>query len=320
MMFLLGTMLSLPGFGQDQIVTYLNKHRHIVAEKDSAQYIRTLTPSKEPNAPYKLLEQYITGEVYRTGRALFFHDRITLVDLVTTFQKDGKRISEEHYKEGAPVGVCRYYYKNGKLKSEIIAPGRTGEGREDLKMDVPPAKLVAFYDSLGMQLVKDGDGYVRDVDDDKDVEEGSYKNGYKDGEWKGTFLKQKYRYTERYKEGDLLEGLSVDSAGTEVPYNKVQEQPVYPDGMPALYRFIGMNYRYPRQAYQQRVNGAVVLSFVVDKEGKLVDIKVVQDLGLGTGEEGIRVLRAAPRWKPGKLRGIPVRVSFTIPIHLNLQG
>jgi TonB family protein len=320
MVFLFGTMLSLPGFGQDHIVTYLNKHRHIVAEKDSAQYIRTLTPGKEPNAPYKLLEQYITGEVYRTGSAFFFHDRITLVDLVTTFQKDGKKISEEQYVDGVLAGDCRYYYKNGQLKSEMIAPGRVGKGRENLKMDVPPAKLMVFYDSLGTQLVKDGNGQVKDMNDDKDFEEGAYKNGYKDGQWKGTFLKRKYSYTERYAEGKLIEGTSVDSAGTEVSYSKVEERPVYPDGMPALYRFIGMNYRYPRQAYQQRVNGAVVLSFVVDKEGKLVDIKVVQDLGLGTGEEGVRVLRAAPRWKPGKLRGIPVRVSFTIPIHLNLQG
>lgn len=317
-LFIIG-LFFLPVFGQDQIVTYLNKEKHIVAEKDSAEYIRTLTPGEKQGAPHKLMEQYISGEVYLTGSAFFSRDRITLVGLITIFQKDGKKISEEQYKNGVLDGACQYYYKNGKLKSAIIAPGKVGEGKEDLKMDRPPSKLVAFYDSLGTQLVKDGNGQVKDVDDDKDTEEGDYKNGYKDGRWKGTFLKKKYSYTERYEQGKLMEGISIDSTGTEVPYSRVEQQPEHPGGMRAFYRFVGMNYRYPEQAKQQGVTGALILTFVVDTLGKLTDIKVVQDLGLGTGEEGVRMLRSSAAWIPGKLRGIVVPVSFTIPIVLNLQ-
>lgn len=313
-------LCTLPVLGQDQIVTYLNKDKNIVAEKDSAVYIRILTPSEKTEAPYNLTEEYKTGEVYRMGAARFNHDRIMLMGLVTTYQRDGKKISEEYYKNNVVEGSCRYYYKNGNLKSEILVPGQVREGNENLKMDLPPSKLLSFYDSLGTQLVKNGNGHVKEINDDKDGEEGEYKEGYKEGSWKGTFLKKKYSYTERYEQGRLLEGTSIDSAGKEVPYSKVEERPEYPGGMQDLYRFIGMNYRYPRQAVQQSVVGAVILSFIVDAVGELVDIKVSQDIGFGTGEEGVRVLRSSPKWVPGKLRGIPVRVSYFIPIHLNLQS
>ncbi|MGH2623260.1 MAG: energy transducer TonB, partial [Sphingobacterium sp.] len=157
------------------------------------------------------------------------------------------------------------------------------------------------------------------INDDGDSEEGEYKDGYKEGNWKGTFLKKKYRYTEHYKQCRLLKGTSIDSTGQEVQYSKVKERPEYPGGMQNLYRFIGMNYRYPRQAYQQGASGAVILSFIVDTLGKPVEITILQDAGHGTGEEGVRVLRGSPKWVPGKLRGIPVRVSYSVPIHLNLQ-
>jgi len=311
--------LTSPALGQDQIVTYLNKHKNIVAEKDSAAYIRILTPSEQPGAPYKLIEQYKSGAVHRTGTALFQYDRMTLVGLVITYQEDGKQICEENYKNGVLEGSCRYYYKNGNLKSEIWAPGRVRDGTENLQMDAPPPKLIAFYDSLGTQLVTNGNGHLREVNDMQDLEEGDYKDGYKEGLWKGTFLKREYSYTEHYEQGKLLDGISIDSTGNEVAYSKVEERPEYPGGMEALYRHIGSSYRYPREAVQQAVSGAVILNFVIDTLGNPVEIKVMQDVGLGTGEEGVRVLRSSAKWVPGKLRGIPVRVSYSVPIHLNLS-
>ncbi|MFC6103579.1 energy transducer TonB [Olivibacter domesticus] len=311
------SLFAQPILAQNQIVTYLNKNKYIVAEKDSAVYIRILTPDGKPEAPYSLTEQYKTGEIYRKGTARFSHDRMTLIGLVTTYQPDGKKISEEYYKEGAQEGSCRYYYKNGNLKSEILVSEQVKSG--NLKMGAPSRKLLSFYDSLGTQLVKNGNGYVHEVNDDGDSEEGEYKDGYKEGNWKGTFLKKKYRYTERYEQCRLLEGTSIDSTGKEVHYSKVEERPEYPGGMQNLYRFIGMNYRYPRQAYQQGASGAVILSFIVDTLGKPAEITILQDAGHGTGEEGVRVLRGSPKWVPGKLRGIPVRVSHSVPIHLNLQ-
>ncbi|WP_134090185.1 energy transducer TonB [Olivibacter sp. XZL3] len=313
------TLFYLPAFGQNQTFVYLNKKRYPVAEKDSAEYIRILTPGETSEAPYKFVELYKTGEVYCTGEAFFNGDRISLIGLITTFQKDGKKVSEEHYKEGVQEGICRYYYNNGNLKKEIIAPGRTGEGKENSTMELSPKKLVAFYDSLGIQLVKDGNGHVAEVDEEGDTEEGDYKDGYKDGRWTGTFLKRRYSYTEHYDQGKLLEGTSVDSTGSEVQYTKVEEMPTYPGGLQALYRFIATNYKYPRQAYQRGLAGAVILSFVIDAQGKVGEIKVMKDLGMGTGQEGVRVLQNSGAWVPGRMRGIPVRVSYSIPIQLNLQ-
>ena len=91
-------------------------------------------------------------------------------------------------------------------------------------------------------------------------------------------------------------------------------------GMEAFYKFVSNNYNYPPQAQEQGVNGRVLLQFVVEKDGSLTDIKVLRDLKYGTGEEAVRMLKKAPKWKPGIQNGRPVRVQFTLPIQLNLAA
>jgi len=101
-------------------------------------------------------------------------------------------------------------------------------------------------------------------------------------------------------------------------FKKPDVMPKFAGGMDNLYRFIGKNYSYPPEAQKANVQGRLLYSFVVEKDGSLVDIKLVQDIGHGTGEEGLRVLKSSPKWEPGLVNGKPVRVQFTLPIQLNL--
>ena len=73
-------------------------------------------------------------------------------------------------------------------------------------------------------------------------------------------------------------------------------------------------------AREQGVSGKVIMQFVVERDGSLTDIKVLRDLGLGTGEEAVRLLKSMPKWKPGIQNGRPVRVAYTLPFSLNLAG
>ena len=73
-------------------------------------------------------------------------------------------------------------------------------------------------------------------------------------------------------------------------------------------------------AREQGVSGKVIMQFVVERDGSLTDIKVLRDLGLGTGEEAIRLLKSMPKWEPGVQNGRPVRVAYTLPFALNLAG
>ena len=97
------------------------------------------------------------------------------------------------------------------------------------------------------------------------------------------------------------------------------KQPEYPGGIQTLRQFIANNYNYPRAAISAGVNGLVKVSFTINKTGNIVDLKVDQDLGHGTGEEAIRVLKRSKKWTPGITRGIPVKVRFVLPVNLNTK-
>lgn len=97
----------------------------------------------------------------------------------------------------------------------------------------------------------------------------------------------------------------------------VEVMPEPPGGMKAFVEWVGKSYVYPDAALQQGIKGQVVVSFVVEKEGNLTDLKIVRDLSFGTGEEALRVLKKAKKWSPGIQNGRKVRVSYTLPITLS---
>lgn len=84
-------------------------------------------------------------------------------------------------------------------------------------------------------------------------------------------------------------------------------------------QFIADNLRYPQVAVESGVSGTVFLSFVVEKDGSVSDVKVLKGIGLGCEEEAMRVVKKMPRWKPGKNHGELVRVQFNLPIRFRLQ-
>ncbi len=104
-------------------------------------------------------------------------------------------------------------------------------------------------------------------------------------------------------------------------FTTVEVNPEFPNGgMSAFTKFLSKNYKYPAMAREQGVSGRVIMAFVVEKDGTLTDIKVLRDLGMGTGEEAVRLLKTSPRWKPGIQNGRPVRVAYTLPFKLDLAA
>ncbi len=102
-------------------------------------------------------------------------------------------------------------------------------------------------------------------------------------------------------------------------FTSIEQMPDFPGGVAKFYSYVGKTYNYPAAAREQGVSGSVIMSFVVEKDGSLTDIKVLRDLGMGTGDEAVRVLKKSPKWKPGIQNGRPVRVQYTLPIKLNLE-
>lgn len=97
----------------------------------------------------------------------------------------------------------------------------------------------------------------------------------------------------------------------------VEEVPQFSEGEPV--RFIAKNIKYPARAAEQGVEGRVMVSFVVNKEGKVTEPKVVKSVHPLLDREAMRVIQNMPDWKPGKQRGVPVDVEFTLPVEFHLQ-
>lgn len=105
----------------------------------------------------------------------------------------------------------------------------------------------------------------------------------------------------------------------EVIFVLVEEKARPREGYKNFYRYISRNLRYPTMAYQQRVQGVVMAEFVVEKDGNLTDIKILREPGSGCGREAVRVLKKAPKWRPARQRGRPIRSKCWIPIRFKLR-
>ena len=89
-------------------------------------------------------------------------------------------------------------------------------------------------------------------------------------------------------------------------------------GMPAFYEFVSKKLKYPAQARRMGVEGKVFVEFVIERDGSITDVKAIKGIGAGCDEEAVRVLQTAPKWKPGKQRGKPVRQRMVLPIAFKL--
>lgn len=114
-------------------------------------------------------------------------------------------------------------------------------------------------------------------------------------------------------------GITESTGAIDEPFRSVEIEPSFPGGMEAFSKYVQKNYRYPRQAMEQGVKGKVILTFIVERDGSLTDIKIVRDLKFGTGEEAVRLLKTSPKWSPGIQNGREVRVAYTLPIGLDIS-
>ncbi|HLN52710.1 MAG TPA: energy transducer TonB [Lentimicrobium sp.] len=103
-------------------------------------------------------------------------------------------------------------------------------------------------------------------------------------------------------------------------FTVVEESPSFPGGDAARIQFLQQNIVYPQMARESGIQGTVYVTFVVERDGRVTDVRVLRGIGGGCDEEAIRVIKAMPKWNPGKQRGKPVRVQFNMPIKFTLAG
>ena len=107
---------------------------------------------------------------------------------------------------------------------------------------------------------------------------------------------------------------TVVSQSNQNVFDQVEEMPEFPGGMPALIEFLQTNIKYPKDAIKQDVGGRVMVMFVVETDGSISNVRVARKVFPSLDKEAVRVVKAMPKWKPGKEKGRPVRVNFTLPV------
>jgi periplasmic protein TonB len=128
------------------------------------------------------------------------------------------------------------------------------------------------------------------------------------------------------KNGNVTDSVFYNEPITpEIPVEEkifyvVEEQPEFPGGIKALYKFIGENLIYPDEAQKNNIQGRVILQFVVNPNGSADRIEVLRGIDPLLDNEAIRVVNKLPKFKPGKQGGVPVKVWFTLPVLFKIEN
>ena len=120
--------------------------------------------------------------------------------------------------------------------------------------------------------------------------------------------------------GNLFEQLfDLATSYEDTVYQIVEQMPQYTGGEEAMMKYVAENIKYSQAAKDKNISGRVFVSFVIEKDGSVSNVKVVRGIGGGCDEEAARVIKEMPKWKPGMQKGKPVRVNYMMPIFFKLD-
>ena len=122
----------------------------------------------------------------------------------------------------------------------------------------------------------------------------------------------------KHVEEKIAEPEPVKEEETKV-FDVVEQMPSFPGGPSALMQYLSSNIKYPVVAEENGVQGRVVCTFVVEKDGSITDVRVVKSVDPSLDKEAARVVKGMPKWIPGKQNGSAVRVKYTVPVTFRLQ-
>lgn len=268
------------------------------------KYYRIIESYDSQTQLYNIKEYYKSGILQMEGQSKTIDDSKKEGEHVFYYENGSKK-SKVNYIQSIKIGKEIIFYENGSEKMEL-------EHFEFQKNAPINFKLNQYWSPNGEQLVINGNGLYDDKGEGYS-DSGEIKNGIKEGVWTGEFNK-KYKYTEEYKKGVLISGISIDENKKQSKYKILESRPEPQGGIQNFYQYIGKNYIIPKGL--ESLKGKIVTTFMVNKDGKIADLKTTQSLLELLDQEAIRVISSFPQWTPGKQRGQNVRVLYSIPITL----
>ncbi|MBD78504.1 MAG: hypothetical protein CL840_06270 [Crocinitomicaceae bacterium] len=285
---------------------------------------------------------YVNGKLM--GDAIWYHPSGAIsvqeqygqkkMKKVSIYDRDGKKAKSESLYNAPnvkPINLCKQL--NRRL-GEIVKP----EGVKKLKLEVrinekneflgfsisDSAKWTKYYGSVS--------GVLNSIQWESRVIMGQPRESIEyynflivEGKLTPSYLRYRSPYTRyglmpEHYEPELVADEYIEDLKSREVYTIVENMPKYPGGEEAMYQYLAKTVKYPPMAKDAGIQGIVYATFVVRRDGRVVDIRVLRGIGGGCDEEAIRVIGQMPKWKAGTQRGRRVSVQYNLPIRFILRG
>ena len=213
------------------------------------------------------------------------------------------------------------YWKSGKIKSYQPLILQFKKNIDKAIIESYTSGKIAWNDSSlekYIERLKDGickewyeNGQLR-----KEVE---YKEGKHNGLYISYWENGQVRRKEQFGNEKYVEGKCYDRDGNEIKHTPMEQMPEFPGGAEGVFSFLKQNIRYPVVMMESKIQGKVIVQFIVKKDGSLSDIKIIRSIHPAGDREAIRVISLMPKWKPGIQEDEPVSVRYTLPIKFQMK-
>ena len=307
-LFLVISVVSFAQNNNDRI-SFLDTIQKV--DNEESHYLRKVKDyySKIPSYEYVVEDYYKSGKIQMVGKTLNKEYLLRNGDFIYYYE-NGNKEKMLKYDSSIPVGKIYQWHENGskKLAGEYFPHAD--------KLEKSELKIYQYWDKNNVQKVTDGNGFYEEIDSQfETIASGEIKNGSRHGEWTGTNSKYKLTFKETYENGKVKSGESIDSLGVKHSYTKAVQNPEPINGMKNFMQYVAKKYKFPADLVVH-ADVLIVLSFVVNKDGSIQDVRIIQSVRKDLDDEAIRVVKSYEKWKPGALRGLPVRVSYNMPLRL----
>jgi TonB family protein len=258
---------------------YYNKEAIPVEDKEHAHYYREL--EKQENQ-WVFTDYYLSGEKKTTG-IITDLDKEVYDGPFTSYYKNGAIESTGEFDKGAPIGRFHYFYENGQKKKEVQYLSDE-EGR-----------TLQAWNTTGDSLLQAGTGVLEYETDSLLIFE-----QFQD------YKLELSRFTNK-SDGSIIYGLTHKKATPLVGFENY------------LLKHIYKKIKYPREARRKKIEGEVLIEFIVNEDGTLSNYRVIQGVGGGCTEAALEALKNAGKWNPALVNDKSVRTQFVIPIKFSLS-
>ena len=205
------------------------------------------------------------------------------------------------------------------MSQDAEEPEPENERVEQPKPEVLPEEVLKSVKVTELQIVEDDKVKKEDeIKTQDELKETETAFGQKDNE-KGT---EDRNVTKTLKDEVVVEKKEEKpkEEKKEEVFRSVEQMPQFPGGEAALMKYLQSHINYPPMAAENNVQGKVIVQFVVDKTGKVGEVKVVRSVDKDLDREAVRVCKSLPKFTPGRQNGQPVSVWYTLPVTFKLQG